>query len=90
MPTRSELLATDRDDEAIAREIGADRVIYQDLEALYDSIRACNPALTEFEASCFNGCYVTGDVTPEYLDRVENDRDASRGQSIDEREDMAV
>ena len=34
MPTRSELLATDRDDEAIAREIGADRVIYQDLEAL--------------------------------------------------------
>ena len=92
MPTRAELLATDRDEQAIAREIGADLVIYQDLQALIDSIRLCNPALDEFETSCFDGRYVTGDVTADYLDQVEHSRDVRRGESsadTEESEDVA-
>ncbi|MDA8092302.1 MAG: amidophosphoribosyltransferase [Betaproteobacteria bacterium] len=71
MPTRQELLATGRTDDEIAAEIGADRVIYQDLSALIAAVRRGNPALTSFETSCFDGHYITGDITPEYLARVE-------------------
>ena len=52
--------------------IGADALIYQDIEAMMRSVTDVNPALTRFEASCFDGVYVTGDVTPEYLDRIES------------------
>ena len=71
MPTRQELLATGRNDEEIAREIGADALIYQDLSALIESVRHSRPVLQHFDTSCFNGEYVTGDVTPEYLDQIE-------------------
>jgi amidophosphoribosyltransferase len=78
MPTRQELIAPDRSDEEIAREIQADMVIYQDLDALKAAITEVNPALTEFETSCFDGMYVTGDVTREYLAKLEKNRDAGR------------
>jgi amidophosphoribosyltransferase len=74
MPTRDELIATGRSNEEIAREIGADQLIYQNLDALIEDVRSVNPEVTSFEASCFNGIYVTGDVTQEYLDKIENQR----------------
>jgi amidophosphoribosyltransferase len=74
MPTRDELIATDRSDEEIAREIGADQLIYQDLSALIDDVRSVNPKVTSFEDSCFSGNYITGDVTQAYLDGVEAQR----------------
>ncbi len=74
MPSSRELIATGRTDEEIAREIGADRLIYQDLEALIDDVRSVNPKIEHFETSCFNGVYVTGDITPEYLADVEAQR----------------
>ena len=74
MPTRSELIAHGRTDDEIARVIGADALIYQDLAAMRQSITDMNPALTQFESSCFDGHYVTGDVTPEYLDHLERMR----------------
>jgi amidophosphoribosyltransferase len=74
MPTRDELLANGRTDAEIAQEIGADAVIYQDLSDLIAAIRSVNPALTQFDASCFDGCYVTGDVTEAYLARLEGQR----------------
>jgi amidophosphoribosyltransferase len=74
MPTRDELIANGRSDEEIAREIGADQLIYQDLGALIDCVRSVNPAVTRFEDSCFSGNYITGDVTQEYLDGVEAQR----------------
>ncbi|HRH80201.1 MAG TPA: amidophosphoribosyltransferase [Thiobacillaceae bacterium] len=77
MPTRAELLATGRSDEEIAREIGADAVIYQDLSDLVAAVRQVNPKLTHFDASCFDGCYITGDVTEDYLLRLEGQRDGS-------------
>jgi amidophosphoribosyltransferase len=74
MPTARELIATGRTDEEIAREIGADRLIYQDLDALVKDVKSVNPGVPGFETSCFNGEYVTGDITPEYLAGVEAQR----------------
>ncbi|HZV64176.1 MAG TPA: amidophosphoribosyltransferase [Telluria sp.] len=71
MPTRDELIAYGRSHEEVCREITADALVYQDVEALKRSISDVNPALRNFEASCFDGVYVTGDVTPAYLDRLE-------------------
>lgn len=78
MPTRDELLATNRTDEEICREIGADGLIYQDLQSLKDNITALNPKLKEFDASCFDGHYITGDVDDNYLNRIE----AMRGDGL--------
>jgi amidophosphoribosyltransferase len=84
MPTSRELIATGRSDDEIAREIGADKLIYQDLDALVDDVSSVNPDVTQFETSCFNGVYVTGDITPEYLAGVEaqrNDDELSKGEA---------
>jgi len=71
MPTRNELIAHGRSDEEVGREITADTLVYQDIEALKRSISDVNPALKNFEASCFDGHYVTGDISRDYLDRIE-------------------
>jgi amidophosphoribosyltransferase len=89
MPTREELIATGRTEDEIAHEIGADAVIYQDLDALKQSIREINPSLGEFEASCFDGRYITGDVTTEYLASVESQRDAKRQDDPDDEDERA-
>jgi amidophosphoribosyltransferase len=86
MPTRQELIANGRSDDEIAREIGADALVYQDLDALKAAVREANPRLTEFETSCFDGNYITGDITREYLDSVENHRNGARGDTPDETE----
>jgi amidophosphoribosyltransferase len=74
MPTRDELIAYGRTVEEVCQEITADRLVYQDIDALKRSISDVNPALTNFEASCFDGVYITGDVTPAYLDNLETAR----------------
>ncbi len=71
MPTRGELIANGRSDDEIRLAIGADALVYQDIEAMKRAVTQVNPALTRFEASCFDGVYVTGDITPGYLDRIE-------------------
>ena len=71
MPTRSELIAYGRTDEEVCREITADALVYQDLDALKRSISDANPSIRQFEASCFDGNYVTGDISRDYLDRIE-------------------
>jgi amidophosphoribosyltransferase len=71
MPSVQELVANGRDEDEIAKEIGADRVLYQDLPDLLDAAREGNPDIQQFDASCFDGVYVTGDVNQDYLDAVE-------------------
>jgi amidophosphoribosyltransferase len=83
MPTRAELIAAHRSEEEVAREIGADALIYQDLEELKDAVRRANPKLVNFETSCFDGIYVTGDVTTDYLRSIEIRRDARRDAGDD-------
>ncbi len=63
MPTAEELIAHGRSVEEIRQFVGADALIYQDLEPMQRVVRALNPKLEGFEASCFDGRYVTGDVS---------------------------
>ncbi len=74
MPAASELIANGRTVEAIREIIGADRLIYQDLQGLIRSVRHDNSEIMEFDTSCFSGEYVTGDVTKEYLSELEHVR----------------
>ena len=90
MATRAELIATDRSEDEIAREIAADAVIYQEMDALKAAVRSVNPKLAQFETSCFDGIYVTGDVTSEYLATVERARDPARQESEDEAQSADV
>ncbi|MCE7917386.1 MAG: amidophosphoribosyltransferase, partial [Nitrosomonas sp. PRO5] len=74
MPTRQELIATDRTDEEICREIGADYLVYQNLDALRQAITQIDPQIRHFETSCFDGRYIAGNITQEYLCRIESQR----------------
>jgi amidophosphoribosyltransferase len=74
MPTRSELIANDRTDNEIRLAIGADALVYQDIDGMRRSVRDLGRHLNRFEASCFDGVYITGDVTPEYLYQLEASR----------------
>mgnify|MGYP001552674109 FL=1 len=71
MPIKSELIAHDRTVDEIAAAIGADWLIYQDLEDLVQAVQKGNPQITAFDCSVFTGEYVTGGVTLEYLDHLE-------------------
>jgi amidophosphoribosyltransferase len=77
MPTRDELIASGRSHDEIAREIGCDALIYQELDALIGDVRSVNPAVTNFESSCFSGQYITGE-DPGLPDGVEAQRRASQ------------
>jgi amidophosphoribosyltransferase len=63
MPTKDELVAHNRSIEEIRAFIGADQLIYQDVDAMKRVVGALNPKIVGFEASCFDGRYITGDVT---------------------------
>ncbi len=74
MPTAEELIAHNRTEEEVAAIIGADKLIYQDLDDLVEAARAGNPEITEFDTSCFTGNYVTGDISSAYLNKVSTAR----------------
>jgi amidophosphoribosyltransferase len=74
MPARSELIASGRDVCQLAKDIGADELIFQDLEDLKQAITDAAPGLTHFDTSVFDGVYVTGDITEEYLNTLEQKR----------------
>jgi amidophosphoribosyltransferase len=74
MPAASELVAAGRTEAEVARIIGADWLIYQDLADLVRAVQHHDSQVTEFDTSCFSGEYVTGDVTPEYLARLQAER----------------
>ncbi len=74
MPTRSELIAHGRDEAQVCAAIGADALVYQDIADMKRAISDMNPRLNGFETSCFSGEYITGDITPAYLDQLEGNR----------------
>ena len=83
MPVAGELVASDRSEEDIAAFIGADWLIYQDLDDLVAACRHDDARITEFDTSCFSGHYVTADVTAQFLARLEHDRsDGARAQRM--------
>ncbi|MEJ7138705.1 amidophosphoribosyltransferase [Amphibiibacter pelophylacis] len=78
MPTQSELVAHDRSLEEIRTYIGCDALIYQDLDALKSCVASLNPAMQRFEASCFSGEYVHGEIVNGQW--VEGARDDLQGE----------
>jgi amidophosphoribosyltransferase len=75
MPTPQELVAHDRTVEEIRELIGCDALIYQDVDAMKQAVGSLNPQLAGFDASCFDGVYVTGDITADDIVRLNQGRD---------------
>ena len=91
MPATSELVASGRTGDEVARIIGADWLIYQDLEDLIAACKHEDAHIEEFDTSCFSGIYVTGDVTPEYLERLQHERsDAAKAARRERRGKLKV
>jgi len=71
MPAANELIAHNRTDEEVCTAIGADKMIYQDLQDLIDSVRKGNTGINHFDTSCFDHQYITGDIDDDYLQNIE-------------------
>ena len=96
MPTKDELVAHNRTNEQIREIIGCDALIYQDVNAMKAAIfklaskaDASHAAVTGFDASCFDGVYVTGDITDGDLTRMRDSRSASTKKTEEEEEDSS-
>ncbi len=74
MPYVNELVAYNRSIDEIKEEIGADKLIYQSLDDLVEAVKKYNKNIDKFDCSCFNGEYVTGGITEEYLENLRNTR----------------
>jgi amidophosphoribosyltransferase len=77
MPAAHELIAHNRTEDEVCAAIGADRMIYQDLDDLIDAVRKGNPDIKHFDTSCFSNEYITGDIDEAYLERIEAQRNDS-------------
>ncbi len=71
MPAAHALIAHDRTEQEVCVAIGADRLIYQDLEDLIAAVGKGNPNIAHFDTSCFSHQYITGDIDDAYLERIE-------------------
>jgi amidophosphoribosyltransferase len=91
MPTKEELIAHGRTIEEVREYIGADALIYQDVNAMKRVVGALNPKLDGVEASCFDGVYITGDVSAADFDAMAAQR-ASQGdeEEGDDRSRLAL
>ena len=74
MPTSEELVAHGRTVEQIREMIGCDALIYQDVDSMKSAIGKLNPAIKDFDASCFDGVYVTGDINNDDVKRINENR----------------
>ena len=74
MPYVKELIAYNRTVEEICKVIGADKLIYQDLDDLVDAVKKGNKDIENFDCSCFDGRYITGGVTEQYLSNLKTSR----------------
>ena len=91
MPVAEELIAPGRTDEEVAAEIGADVLVYQDLDALIESAREGNPAIEQFECSVFDGTYLAGEIDDVYLaDLAKRRSDAAKAQRAGVRASSAL
>lgn len=83
MPAKSELIAHGHTEQEVCDLIGADGLIYQDLDDLIASATEGNPKITEFDCSVFNGQYVTGDIDDAYLERLEKSRNDGAKRKVE-------
>lgn len=82
MPTTAELIAGDnRPTEQIRIEIGADALVYQTIEGMKEAVGGLNPEIKRFDCSCFDGDYVTGDITSQYIAELEKKRIEAKAEA---------
>jgi amidophosphoribosyltransferase len=74
MSTRREFVARDRDAEGVAKQIGADAMLYQTLDDLVESVREDRKDIKQMCTACFSGDYPTGDITSKMLLQIEQER----------------
>jgi amidophosphoribosyltransferase len=84
MASNKEFIAHNRTTEEICAQIGADKLIYQELDDLIECVKIGNPNITRFDCSCFDGKYVSGDISSEYLQQLEEKRADNKKQTTDE------
>ena len=96
MPAVNEFIADGRSIEEINKKIGSDRLFYQTLEDLVESILMDTGIEMEFDSSCFDGKYVTGNITEDYLKKLFDKRndnakqeDSDEDQGLDLHNDSA-
>jgi len=89
MPSPKEFVADGRDIKEITKEIGADWLIYQDIEALIHAVQQGNENIRGFDSSCFNGEYITGDVDADYLERLDQLRSDSSKSKREHADNLA-
>jgi amidophosphoribosyltransferase len=77
MPAVDEFIANGKSVEEINSTIGSDKLFYQTLEDLIDSTLGVQKTIQQFDSSCFNGKYITGDITTEYLEKLHQQRNDS-------------
>jgi amidophosphoribosyltransferase len=90
MPTSDELVAHERTVEQVRELIGCDALIYQDVEGMKRAIGAINPQLDGFDASCFDGVYITGDVTAESIARMNQNRSGGDDEAESDNSRLAL
>ena len=81
MPTRHELVAYGKTEAEVAAYIGADKLIYQDLQDLIEACRKFNTSIPAFDVSVFNGSYITNDISESYLQELESHRSSKKPKS---------
>lgn len=84
--TKEELIGVDRSEDEICKLIGADALFYGDLDDVFDACVEGNPAVKDLDMSCFDGRYVTGDVTEEILKKQAESRNNQRNLGAVERD----
>lgn len=84
MPVRSELIASGHSVEEVRQIIGADRLIFQDLDDLIDAVKDTKHSRVEgFDCAVFNGCYITGQINEAYLEHLQEQRnDSAKGVQV--------
>lgn len=96
MPARTELIAYGNTVEQVRETIGADRLIYQDLDDLIDAVQDTKHSSVEgFDCAVFNGCYITGKINEAYLDDLQQQRNdmaksGTKGKGVEKVGDAPV
>ena len=93
MPASKEFIADNRTIDEVADFIGCDKLFYQNLSDLIDAVKSERPSITKFDSSCFDGHYITGDVSEDYLlalDELRNDAEKRKKTQTDDTFDEVV
>jgi amidophosphoribosyltransferase len=93
MPASKEFIADNRSVEQVADFIGCDKIFYQDINDLIESVKSESKEISNFDSSCFSGKYVTGHVDEEYLsalDKLRNDAEKIKNNQAEQAFDEVV